>query len=118
VTTRRDFLKYALLSGAAAGSASVLPSSIQRAFAIAPDIGTTWKDAEHVVILMQENRSFDHVFGTLQGVRGFNDPRAIRQRDGMPVFAQTSKAGENLPALAVKHQGYTCDMDGLNSSFS
>jgi phospholipase C len=94
VTTRRDFLKYALLSGAAAGSASVLPSSIQRAFAIAPDIGTTWKDAEHVVILMQENRSFDHVFGTLQGVRGFNDPRAIRQRDGMPVFAQTSKAGE------------------------
>ena len=26
-------------------------------------------------ILMQENRPFDHHFGTLQGVRGFNDPR-------------------------------------------
>lgn len=94
MTTRRDFLKYALLSGAAAGSASALPSSIRRAFAIAPDVGSTWKDADHVVILMQENRSFDHVFGTLQGVRGFNDPRAIRQPDGVPVFAQTSKAGE------------------------
>ena len=94
MTTRRDFLKYALLSGAAAGSASVLPSSIQRAFAIAPDIGSTWKDAEHIVILMQENRSFDHVFGTLQGVRGFNDPRAMRQPDGVPVFAQTGKSGK------------------------
>lgn len=94
MTTRRDFLKYALLSGAAAGSASALPSSIRRAFAIAPDIGSTWKDADHVVILMQENRSFDHVFGTLQGVRGFNDTRAIRKPDGLPVFAQTSKSGE------------------------
>ncbi|GAN59369.1 hypothetical protein ACI01nite_17180 [Acetobacter cibinongensis] len=94
MTTRRNFLKYALLSGAAAGSAAALPASIQRAFAIAPDVGSTWKDAEHVVILMQENRSFDHVFGTLQGVRGFNDPRAIRQPDGVPVFAQTSKSGE------------------------
>ena len=30
---------------------------------------------EHVVLLMQENRSFDHYFGTMPGVRGFNDPR-------------------------------------------
>ena len=28
-------------------------------------------DIKHVVILMQENRSFDHYFGTLSGVRGF-----------------------------------------------
>lgn len=94
MTTRRDFLKYALLSGAAAGTASALPSSIRRAFAIAPEVGSTWKDADHIVILMQENRSFDHVFGTLQGVRGFNDPRAIRQPDGVPAFAQTSQSGE------------------------
>lgn len=94
MTTRRDFLKYALISGAAAGTTAALPSSIRRAFAIAPDVGSTWKDAEHVVILMQENRSFDHVFGTLQGVRGFNDPRAIRQPNGLPVFAQASSSGE------------------------
>ncbi|OUJ07421.1 phosphocholine-specific phospholipase C [Acetobacter malorum] len=94
MATRRDFLKYALLSGAAAGSSAVLPESIRRAFAIAPDAGTTWKDAEHVVILMQENRSFDHVFGTLQGVRGFNDPRAMRQPNGNSVFVQSSQSGE------------------------
>ncbi|AOX19082.1 hypothetical protein A0U90_00875 [Kozakia baliensis] len=94
MTTRRDFLKYALMSGAAAGSAAALPTSIRRAFAIAPNPGSTWEDAEHVVILMQENRSFDHVFGTLQGVRGFNDPRAMRQPNGNPVFAQSSQSGE------------------------
>jgi len=57
-----------MLTGAA-GFAAGVPESVQRAFAIAPDPGTTWQDAEHIVILMQENRSFDHAFGTLQGVR-------------------------------------------------
>lgn len=85
MTTRRNFLKYAFLSGAA-GSAGMLPSAISRAFAISPDSGTTYQDAEHIVILMQENRSFDHLYGTLQGVRGFNDPRAMRQPNGNPVF--------------------------------
>ncbi|MFF0635978.1 phosphocholine-specific phospholipase C [Nocardia sp. NPDC004151] len=33
---------------------------------------------QHVVILMQENRSFDHYFGTMSGVRGFGDKRAVR----------------------------------------
>ena len=44
--------------------------------------------------MMQENRSFDHTLGTLQGVRGFNDPRAIRQANGNSVFLQTDMAGE------------------------
>jgi phospholipase C len=43
---------------------------------------------------MQENRSFDHCFGTLQGVRGFNNPRAIPLPDGRPVFLQTNDKGE------------------------
>jgi len=51
-------------------------------------------DAEHIVILMQENRSFDHCFGTLQGVRGFNDPRAITLPDNNPVWLQTNEKGE------------------------
>jgi phospholipase C len=34
-------------------------------------------DIRHVVILMQENRSFDHYFGAMPGVRGFRDPQAI-----------------------------------------
>jgi phospholipase C len=71
---RRDFLKKATLLSAAAALPNVLPESIQRALAINPAPGTTFYDAEHVVFLMQENRSFDHMFGTLKGVRGFNDP--------------------------------------------
>src|SRR3984885_5329790 len=34
-------------------------------------------EIKHVVVLMQENRSFDHYFGTMPGVRGFSDPSAI-----------------------------------------
>lgn len=77
-----------------AGMNALIPASIQRALAINPNPGSTWKDAEHIVILMQENRSFDHCFGTLRGVRGFNDPRAIQLPNGNPVWLQSNHAGE------------------------
>ncbi|GAB3964675.1 phospholipase C, phosphocholine-specific [Spirosoma terrae] len=90
--SRRDFLKKAaLLSASFPG---ILPESIQKAFAIDPQPGTTYLDAEHVVILMQENRSFDHTYGMLQGVRGFNDPRAIDLPSRNKVWLQTNKANE------------------------
>jgi phospholipase C len=63
------------------------------AFAIEPTPGATYRDAEHIVILMQEDRAFDHALGSLQGGRGFNDPRAIRQANGNSVFLQTNAAG-------------------------
>ncbi len=91
--TRRDFLKIVALLSGAAGASGVIPESIQRALAIEPEPGSTYRDAEHIVILMQENRSFDHALGTLQGVRGFNDPRALRLANGNSVFAQTDAAG-------------------------
>ncbi len=92
--TRRDFLKRAALLAAGGGMAGGFPASIQRALAIDPAPGSTWLDAEHVVILMQENRSFDHCYGALRGVRGFNDPRAVTLPNGNPVWLQSSKAGE------------------------
>lgn len=70
---------------------NAMPSSIQRALSIEADPGTTFLDAEHVVFLMQENRSFDHCYGTLSGVRGFNDPRVIRQPNQLPVWFQTDQ---------------------------
>ncbi|HEY5381296.1 MAG TPA: phospholipase C, phosphocholine-specific [Acidobacteriaceae bacterium] len=93
--TRRDFLKFAALFSGAAGVSGFLPDSIQRAVAIEPEAGSTYLDAEHIVILMQENRSFDHALGTLKGVRGFNDPRAIRLGNGNSVFVQTDAAGDS-----------------------
>ncbi len=79
---------------ATGGVAGGFPASIQKALAIDPTPGSTWLDAEHVVILMQENRSFDHCYGALRGVRGFNDPRVIAQHDGKPVWLQSNRAGE------------------------
>ena len=68
----------------------MLPASLSRALAATldnPPRGSL-RDIEHIVILMQENRSFDHYFGTMPGVRGFADPAAIRLADGGPVFRQ------------------------------
>jgi phospholipase C len=92
--TRRDFLKKTILASGAAGFSNTAPAAILRALAIDPEPGSTYLDAEHVVILMQENRSFDHCFGALQGVRGFNDPRAITLPDKNLVWLQTNKAGD------------------------
>ncbi|MFC5408687.1 phosphocholine-specific phospholipase C [Larkinella bovis] len=92
--TRREFLKKAALLASGTSLFEALPDSIQKALAIDPQPGSTFLDAEHVVILMQENRSFDHSFGTLQGVRGFNDPRAITLPNKNPVWLQTNGAGE------------------------
>jgi len=91
--SRRDFLKKAALLSGGAIMMNTLPAAIQRAMAINPALGSTYLDAEHVVILMQENRSFDHCFGTLQGVRGFNDPRAVQLPNKLPVWLQTDVLG-------------------------
>jgi len=73
-TDRREFLQM-LGMGAVAGS---LETSIAQALEIPANNRTrSIRDVEHIIILMQENRPFDHHFGTIQGVRGFNDPRAV-----------------------------------------
>ena len=92
--TRRDFMKKAALLAAGSGLAGALHLSIQKALAINPELNSTYMDAEHVVILMQENRSFDHCYGTLQGVRGFNDPRAISLPNKDLVWMQTNEVVE------------------------
>ena len=83
---RRNFLKIA---GAAA-----LPLDLGKALAIpAHDRTGTIADVEHVIILMQENRSFDHYFGALRGVRGFADPHPVRLPSGKSVWHQPNGPG-------------------------
>ena len=73
---RRRFLQ--LMGGAGAGLAT-LKANIAKALAIPAHNRTrSIHDVEHIVILTQENRPFDHYFGTLRGVRGFGDPRAVK----------------------------------------
>ncbi|HTX37547.1 MAG TPA: phospholipase C, phosphocholine-specific [Bryobacteraceae bacterium] len=94
MSTRRDFFRFAAALSGGAKLVGALLAAIERASAIDPPDGSSFLDAEHVVILMQENRSFDHMFGTLRGVRGFNDPRAVTLPDQNPVWLQTNAAGE------------------------
>jgi phospholipase C len=87
---RRSFLQ--LLGGGA--FAAGLSESIARALAIPANNKTgSIADVEHIVFMMQENRSFDHYFGTLSGVRGFGDPRAVTLATGNSVFHQPDDAG-------------------------
>jgi phospholipase C len=104
-TTRRDFLRtFAAATGAGMG-ATFFPPAIRKALAIAPRRRKgTIEDVEHVVILTQENRSFDHYFGTLSGVRGFGDRLPIPAADtpaltNRTVWFQPSKTG--TPALVA-----------------
>jgi phospholipase C len=72
--------------------------SIQRALALpAAQVTGTIKDVQHVVILMQENRSFDHYFGTLRGVRGFGDRHPIPVAGGKTVWNQSDGHKEIPP---------------------
>jgi len=79
--------RRALLLSAAA--ALGMPPSLARAWAIdANNASGTIEDVKHVVILMQENRSFDHYFGTMNGVRGFGDRHPIPLPGGRTVWTQ------------------------------
>lgn len=90
---RRRLLQLA--GGAAAYTA--LSSSIARAASL-PAKGSTGsvQDVEHIVVLMQENRSFDHYFGTMNGVRGFGDPRPVTLPSGKPVWHQKDLLGKEV----------------------
>ncbi|WP_405019683.1 phospholipase C, phosphocholine-specific [Kitasatospora sp. NBC_00070] len=89
---------------AAAGAAALIGLPAETAAAVTPGsvgLSGTVADIRHVVILMQENRSFDHYFGTLNGVRGFDDKQALQFPDGGNVFRQPdagrSDGGVMLP---------------------
>jgi phospholipase C len=89
-TDRREFLRLAGAATATGVAVSAMPASIRKAFAMpARQVTGTIKDVQHIVILMQENRSFDHYFGTMRGVRGFGDPHPVPLESGAPVWAQS-----------------------------
>ncbi|MBP2703131.1 phospholipase C, phosphocholine-specific [Microbispora sp. RL4-1S] len=66
---------------------SALPPSLLRALARPVPAGAL-SDLRHVVFVMQENRSFDHYFGTMRGVRGYGDRNAVSTRAWRPMFEQ------------------------------
>jgi phospholipase C len=56
--------------------------------------GAGLEQLEHIIIFMQENRPFDHYFGTLSGVRGFNDRTTVPLKSGLNAFYQPVNSSE------------------------
>lgn len=110
---RRDLLKWA-------GIGALGPALIDRARAIPAARRTgTVRDVRHIVVHMQENRSFDHYFGMLNGVRGFGDPRPLRLPGGRSVWAQPSAEhsdGHVLPYHGDSHTSRSFKVDGADQS--
>src|SRR6202051_2755112 len=94
---RRDALK---LGGAAAmaelASLVLQGCSVSKLVSSAGGGCAKLTDIEHVVILIQENRSFDHYFGSYRGVRGFSDRSAAFQQAD-PANTTNSPLGALLP---------------------
>ncbi|PRC94096.1 phosphocholine-specific phospholipase C [Solimicrobium silvestre] len=90
--SRRQFLT----TSAATAATAFIPSVLKTAMAATP-AGSSLSAVKHVVIFMQENRSFDHYYGSLQGVRGFNDRTALTLRNGNTVFKQPSGSSYEMP---------------------
>ncbi|HEY4232908.1 MAG TPA: alkaline phosphatase family protein [Lacipirellulaceae bacterium] len=86
--TRRRLLGSAAGLAAAAAASALMPPNVRRALAQTEPAHGSLRDIKHVVLLMQENRSFDHYFGTLAGVRGFGDKTALLLPDEKSVFYQ------------------------------
>lgn len=102
--SRRQFLEsgVALGGGVAlthrlASLSSTARSTIRRALAV-PAAGSDLGAIEHVVFLMQENRSFDHYFGSYKGVRGFDDHSAT----SLGAFAQPYSGNTTRPPVGYQ----------------
>ena len=106
-TDRREFLKLMGMTTLA----TALEANIAKALGIPANHRTgTIRDVEHIVILMQENNSFDKYFGAMRGVRGFSDPRAVNINlplasgtgaSSVPVFLQPAGAANIAAGYAV-----------------
>ncbi|TDC22854.1 phosphocholine-specific phospholipase C [Kribbella albertanoniae] len=92
-----------LVLGSAAGGAalSLLPPSLHTAMAQPARRGGL-RAIEHVIVLMQENRSFDHYYGTLRGVRGYGDRQPLRLRNGQSVFHQPKTGGGEVLPFSIR----------------
>src|SRR3546814_303839 len=86
--TRRRLLKGSAQAAAVAAATALMPPNVQKLLAAGVKRAPALHDIKHVVLLMQENRSFDHYFGMLPGVRGFGDRDALTLSTGRSVFHQ------------------------------
>src|SRR5580704_10994181 len=99
--TRRELIKF-MAAASSAELASLALHGCGGSGSTAPSVPSTpaacskLNDIQHVVILIQENRSFDHYFGSYRGVRGFSD-RSLAFQQPDPANTTNSPVGALLP---------------------
>ena len=119
--SRRGMLKaLGLLGGAfAVGAPTAAWAGTTSAREVAAALPAGFKgdltDIKHVVVLIQENRAFDHYYGALPGVRGFSDKQALRFPNGTDVFSQPNGTSVVTPTRVTTVAGTTT---GLDHSYS
>ena len=96
--TRRDLLKFGSAAAIAEFTSLILHgcAGIPSNNSPIPSSCAKLTDIEHVVIIIQENRSFDHYFGSYRGVRGFSDQSAAFLQPN-PLNIDNPPVGKLLP---------------------
>src|SRR5438067_7374903 len=96
--TRRQALGVAAAgAGALAFESAAAKAQLVRRLATTGPVCGSLNDIEHVIFLVQENRSFDHYFGAYKGVRGYSDPNALPGVFDQPGYPVAGFGGELLP---------------------
>ncbi|REZ89843.1 phospholipase C, partial [Mycobacterium tuberculosis] len=112
--SRREFLTKLTGAGAAAFLMDWAAPVIEKAYGAGPCPGHL-TDIEHIVLLMQENRSFDHYFGTLSSTNGFNAASpAFQQMGWNPMTQALDPAGVTIPFRLDTTRGPFLDGECVN----
>ncbi|ACC41983.1 MULTISPECIES: phospholipase C [Mycobacterium ulcerans group] len=95
--SRREFMAKLAAASSAGAMMSLAGPVIEKAYGAGPCSGHL-TDIEHFVFMLQENRSFDHYFGSLSGINGFDTPSSAFQQKGWnPQTQSIDPAGVTIP---------------------
>ena len=86
---------------------SASPDSVRPAQAVAADAFETRWPIKHVVFLIKENRSFDHLYGDFPGVEG------VTQADDHGVIRPLTPGEDQRQPVDVEHC-HECQVEALN----
>ncbi|GED97115.1 phospholipase C [Gordonia crocea] len=112
--TRRELFAAASAAGGAAALATLAGPVIEEAYAADPAGTGSLNDIDHFVFFMQENRSFDHYFGTMSGVRGFGEPSPAWKQYGWAPGVGPTRRGYTMPFRLDTTRGPTLDGECIN----
>ncbi|BEH79005.1 hypothetical protein YM3MPS_48080 [Mycobacterium pseudoshottsii] len=98
--SRREFLAKLAAATSTGALMSLAGPVIEKAYGAGPCSGHL-TDIEHIVLLMQENRSFDHYFGTLSDVEGFDTPTPLFAQKGWNPRTQAPDPASTTPPFRL-----------------